>query len=353
MTLVAWWIWDNDLWCAADTRISREDESTVSDTGAKIFLIPVSYGIDQEKLEHFTLGFSFAGATLPAQNTHAIASTLCQMLRAEHAGVVPSAKTVATVYAKVAEHVLRDINSRLPLDRAQRFEGIVFGFCPIEARLKAFELFPKIGPHSFTVDIIECSPVSGNVRGIGSGAQEFDRQLDLKNNIGENRRVLDAFMSVISGDAVRSVGGYPQIAIARQSGVELAMLLSQDDENPDLAAPMVNGFNTKLIGGLEGFSLGFKALGLGVERVRGRMALRAKGLDPDDAAIHQSFKNTAAFEAALKELGDRAKDTSLVISEKYTLAPPIGEVGRWYYGARCACGQLEVDPGCETAGAVF
>jgi hypothetical protein len=87
--------------------------------------------------------------------------------------------------------------------------------------------------------------------------------------------------------------GYPQIAIAGLKRVELALILSQDDENPDLAAAMINGFNTKLIGSVDQFDFGLKALGLGVERVRGRMALRAKGLDPDDTNVTQAEKNTA------------------------------------------------------------
>lgn len=347
MTLVVCWCQnDEDLWCAADTRISQGN-TTVTDTGAKIFIIPISYrsGGEEAELSHFTLGFTFCGATLPAQNTHAIASTLCQMMRSDSPTAVPSAKGITTLYAKVAEYVLRDLNSRLPLDKAHGFYSIIFGYCPVDKKLKLFELSPNISPDKFSMDIIERSPIRGNLRAIGSGAQEFDRQLDIKSSIGENRRVLDVFMQVVGGGAIQSVGGHPQIAIASVKGVELALILSQDDENPDLAAAMINGFNTKLIGSVDQFSFGLKALGLGVERVRGRMALRSKGLDPDNANITQAAKNTACFEAALRDLSTVGKGTPLIISETYSLEAPIPKPGKWYYGKVCDCGQYA--PCCQ------
>lgn len=170
------------LWCAADTRVSNEN-ITVSESGAKIFLILVTFratGADVSDTRNFTLGFAFCGNALLGHNAHAIASTCTQMMHSQNLEAVPSVKGIATIYAKVAEYVTKDLNSRRN-NEFQGFQSVVFGFCPVEKRLKWFLLTPQFLATTFSTDIREHSPGPGDILAIGSDAQEFDRQLDIKN----------------------------------------------------------------------------------------------------------------------------------------------------------------------------
>lgn len=94
MTLVVCWKSKEKLSCVADTRLSNSG-TTISDSGGKIFVIPVGLrkfdeNIVKEKV-NYTLGFAFCGSTLLANNTHIIASNCSQLLRNDSDDVFPSA----------------------------------------------------------------------------------------------------------------------------------------------------------------------------------------------------------------------------------------------------------------------
>ena len=86
MTLVVCWkVDENELRCAADTRISQPSV-TVTDSGAKVFIVPLAISVydDKEKKvigqSHHSYGFAFSVATLPATSTHALVTSVTQLL---------------------------------------------------------------------------------------------------------------------------------------------------------------------------------------------------------------------------------------------------------------------------------
>jgi hypothetical protein len=276
------------------------------------------------------------------------------MMHSPDPAAVPTVKAIATIYARVAEYVTKDFNLRRNGD-FQSFQSIVFGFCPVEKKLKCFLLTPQVNPTTFSVEIQEHLPGPGDVLAIGAGAAEFDRRLDIKNALGQNRRILDVFREVIEQGRVPTVGGHPQFAVASENGVELNPILVQDENNPDVVTAKINGFNLADINGVEGFQFGLKALGIETDRVLARKALRAKGIDPDSGAISKEVQNTASIEAALRSANHSGHQ--LGIHDSFSLAAPQPQQGHWYYGRLCSCcGQFAPfceDPSSGKLGAVF
>lgn len=94
LTVVAVWLepFDRVVWAAADTKISRSGPigGTITDADAK--LLPLALRCFQPGADGFfssvtlqtSIGFAFAGATLPALNTYAVAGASLQNLISNH-----------------------------------------------------------------------------------------------------------------------------------------------------------------------------------------------------------------------------------------------------------------------------
>jgi hypothetical protein len=153
MTLIVCWSNQDILYCLGDTRISQSAE-TVTDTGTKIFLVPIKTHVYNDSTvtstSHHTLGFAFAGSTLLASNTHAIASTCTQLLHNSEDKCIPSLLSIARIYAKVGEYVTKDANSRKHR-HFLNFQALIFGFCPVERKLQLAELSPVTTPTTFEI----------------------------------------------------------------------------------------------------------------------------------------------------------------------------------------------------------
>jgi hypothetical protein len=89
MTLVVSWLNIDKIVCIADTRVSAGD-LTLSDSGAKLFSIPITTSIYKNgeiyDSKHHSFGFVFAGSTFLATNTHALASTCTQLDASKNSG---------------------------------------------------------------------------------------------------------------------------------------------------------------------------------------------------------------------------------------------------------------------------
>lgn len=165
MTLVAVWLHDFDaptttprVHAIADTRISGSPGNVLTDHGPKILPLPIicrtagrSGFIDLETFKG-QFGFAFAGATLPALSTHALASTLFSNL-AHHAEAPkePSLFNVAYAVANVASHYMKEVGQIS--ERGALFKAVVFGFCPVELKYAAFEIRPKIEADGLKIEL--------------------------------------------------------------------------------------------------------------------------------------------------------------------------------------------------------
>ncbi|MER9211633.1 hypothetical protein NKI54_06120 [Mesorhizobium sp. M0663] len=345
MTLVVLFGTGGGIMCAADTRLtSSESRETITEHGVKLAVVPVRWTINEPGLEEakstsfYSLGFAFAGSTLLAGNTHAIASTCAQVLFTGNPNVAPSSDLIAQIYARSGEHVTKDVNSRLHPGSRTLFEGFLFGYCPVKQAFRNHRITPVEENGAFSMKVESFDVLDGTLFAIGSGTNEFTRLYEERQAAGDRViNVLYILQHIMNSGSVRDVGGYPQIAIADKSGVQLKPVLTQDPENLDQAILTINGFDISKISSDEGFSFGLTAQGFGVERILARNALRAKGIDPDTGPIPQFLQNLASFEAYLEEV--HFKKLPARLDDSYTLAPQLPERGAWYFVGPCRCGR--------------
>jgi hypothetical protein len=84
--------------------------------------------ISEPPVYQTTIGYAYAGATLPALATHALANTLCQNLLGPAGANLPG--------------FIREIGELSGL--GSLFSAIVFGFCPQANRFRAFRIIPEL-----------------------------------------------------------------------------------------------------------------------------------------------------------------------------------------------------------------
>lgn len=314
MTLVSVWLAPNKLTCATDSRISG-DTSTLTDVGGKLFVVPVKckYLESGKWIDgvSYTLGFAFAGSTLLANNTQALASTLTQIFTSKDFDI-PSALTVARLYAKCAEHAISDMNWRSSDHKF--FESIIFGYCPIEREFICYKIEPNLSDSSFSMVVRKLHGNGLFVTAFGTGAKDF---LDIIRREttpdGCCPDPLAVFRYIVENEVNSSVGGNIQLAEATEDGVSILPVLKAEES----ILLTLNGL--EITEEFDGFGFCVVALAIGFEKLEMEAALRAKGIDPDDHSITQETKNLAAFEHGLMVSKNCGSDFE--ISLNYELEP--------------------------------
>ncbi|KZK97953.1 MULTISPECIES: hypothetical protein [unclassified Pseudovibrio] len=343
MTLVALWNENGVVKCVADTRLSSGVNpntgraNTLIDSGGKMAVIAVSVKPATSNAKHvgrfYSCGFAFAGSTILAQNTHFIASTCTQTMYSDNERALPSISQVGEIYSKAGEYVAKDLNSR---EHKGQFTALIFGYCPVEGNQVVCMITPTIQEGVFRMISTKITLTNGQCIAIGSGKEKFKKALRTTNSIGINQGPMSAFNQVVSDPMTSDVGGFAQIMIANIDGVEICPVLYPNHD--ETVALTINGFDTSLIDPIEGIAFGNTAIGLGLEQLAGRNALRAKGIDPDQTVVTRELQNLASFEAGLEHCFQ--KETSLFLDDGYTLAKTTLEVGKWYLATKCGtCGK--------------
>jgi hypothetical protein len=159
MTLAAIWKVEEQVYAVADTRISRSPGNVLSEHGPKLLPIglvcrqPGPSGFFDRPAYSTTFGYAYAGATLPALATHALANTLCQNLAGPSGAEPPTLDEVAGGIREIAERYMREMGA---LSGASAlFSAIVFGFCVRLNRFRAFHIAPVLNAASFRADLNE------------------------------------------------------------------------------------------------------------------------------------------------------------------------------------------------------
>ncbi|RUV70311.1 MAG: hypothetical protein EOR30_14045 [Mesorhizobium sp.] len=341
MTLVVLYGTEERLICGADTRLTS-DSQTISERGGKLAVVPVRWGItgpglEESSVSFFSLGFAFAGSTLLANSTHAIATTCSQILHTGRPNAAPSSDLIAQIYARAGEDVTKDVNSRLHPESSLSFEGFLFGYCPVKQTFRNHTISPVIRDGVFSMAVESFDVKDGDLFAIGSGVGEFVRLSERRDAAGNRPPPLNILQEIMRSGSVSSVGGYPQIAFADKMGVQLQPVLQQNPDDPDQAILAINGFDVSKISSDEGFSFGLTAVGMGTEAIHARKALRAKGIDPDAGPVHQFTQNLASFEAWVEMV--HFKKAPARLDGSFTLAPQLPKGGAWYFVAPCKCGR--------------
>jgi hypothetical protein len=271
---------------------------------------------------------------------------------------MPSLDAIARIYGKVADYVTRDLNSRRAPSERSTIHGFIFGYCPRSCRFKLAILAPEQTPTSFEMQVDVHELAEGSAFAIGSGSTLFRSMMKSAQGAVSP---LDIFREITEGAKLPDVGGAPQIAYADRRGANIQPIISQSDTNPDQVKLTIFGFDLREIGDIEGFSVGFRATGVGAEKVQLRAALRHKAIDPDAPNISQDVKNSAAIEAALRALAAAKPKLNtpnrLINNENLTVAAILPVENDWYYVTNCAnCGvntPICEDPSQGKLGNVF
>lgn len=253
MTLVMIWRSDKGISAAADTRIS-DGLSTITDAGPKLFQIPVAavpFGVSPSTPQQFgDVGFAFAGNTLSAQSTAAMAATCLQNLSGPEPAHAPSLSDIADFVCRCAEVVVRSREFSRPNDKS-RFEAAVFGYCNTQGRMAAYVLEFTTNSDGLAVATASEFDLSTQVLALGNGigrVQELIGELVAANALPVHPTSLIA--KVIDDPSQDAVGGSLQFAMANEDGVRLvpaARLVG-----PHEMDFTVLGFSIRCLGGVGG-----------------------------------------------------------------------------------------------------
>ena len=270
MTLVVAWIHheDGQLWCAADTRLSRGD-GVITDSGPKIFEVPVVLNeFCEEELtgwkanSRHTFGFAFAGSALAALATHVRTISCTMNLRLDREVLIEdqplNLARIAMLYGEIGGLQIKEMCSRMGPNQDPQsafFEAIVFGFCPVEQRFRAFTLTPKVDAVSFSMYVEEVVGLTPNkCLVLGSGRDRFfDRAREPRRN---NEGIVDIVKSIVDEHERVDVGGYLQIGICSPGGFKNVPIIQT---GPDREGVEVNflGYEISKYREIVGFEIGY------------------------------------------------------------------------------------------------
>lgn len=159
MTLAAIWRVGERVYAAADTRIVRERGNVHTEHGPKLLPIMIACRQPGPDGEFSTInyranvGYAYAGATLPALATHALANILFQKLVGAPEAPPPSIEHLASAVAGIAYRYMLEVG-QLSGPYAL-FSAIIFGFCPRAGRFRAFRLNPTLEQQALQVVVHE------------------------------------------------------------------------------------------------------------------------------------------------------------------------------------------------------
>jgi hypothetical protein len=159
MTLAAVWKVGERVYAIADTRISRGPGNVLTEHGPKILPVtlickqPGQSGDFDSVTYVTTFGFVYAGASLSALSTHALANTLCQNLSGMEGTPPPLLREVADATAKIAFRYMHEIGELA--GSGSLFSAIIFGFCIRLGRFVAYEITPRLMSGRLVADVEE------------------------------------------------------------------------------------------------------------------------------------------------------------------------------------------------------
>ncbi|MDB5470046.1 MAG: hypothetical protein JWR84_1606 [Caulobacter sp.] len=235
----------------ADTRISGP-VGTLTDHGPKLFQIPISVRSLTKKLSsaRALYGFAYAGSSLAAISTHAVALSCLGSLSAKGTARAPSVWDVAGLYQRLLQRFCREI--------ATGADFYVFGFCARSNRYRIIRGFSNVEAGlGLTVSLLEMDLERGRFWAMGSGDQRFAKFV-------EERRgsVGDKIQAFVATEVDPSVGGYVQSACCDRFGVSLPLVAVPT--GPKTMGTSFVGIDTTEIGAVGDLDVGRVAISLGM-----------------------------------------------------------------------------------------
>jgi hypothetical protein len=224
MTSIALWREDRWLWAVADTRISKAAiaGTFLTDGGSKLFRLnvqcrePGSGGFFSKQTFSGSLGFAFAGASLPALMTYAAANACCESLNAPSGTRPPDLMHIAQLVARIAGRYMRDVLDRNN-GREGAFEAAIFGLCPSQDRYRALHVKPTMRDGEFAVSVNELEIEAGPIV-LGTKCHEIGTLILEAQRGGQARAAKFVLQRLIETESIPGVGGAIQIGIAGPNG---------------------------------------------------------------------------------------------------------------------------------------
>jgi hypothetical protein len=230
MTLVAVWRHaPGRIHAIADTRISGIGDSVFTDHGPKILPLTMvcrvpgpSHFIDKEVFRA-EFGFAYAGSTLSALSTHALANILCSNLGGLPAPV-PSLDQIAYAVGTIAYRYMKEIGETG--GEKSVFRPIIFGHCPQTRESLAFEFQPRFDQGAFTLNIERHVLDDSAVVIVGTRPEVLRGRINqVRANAAHPITYADAPMialkSLIAANAIVGVGGSVQQAWSHSGKLEI------------------------------------------------------------------------------------------------------------------------------------
>ena len=273
MTIVVLWHRKNveELWCAADTRITNaRDDTIITDGGPKILPLPITcyqQGGNAKRTTYnkkysYTFGVAYAGSTFAANSTHSLVIACTQSLGCSKKHNKPvSLKSIAELYRKAAEQSIKDISSRQIGSNSKItsyfFSAFIFGYCPIKKSLMAYGTVPRIENGSFKVLLADVPLDRDMFYPLGSGAKDFVAlSKELQKN-PENHGVIATLKEMLEKEKRPDVGGHFQIGAANRDGFHLLPILNQAP-GEDNGKVSFLGWDVEEIGEIDGYRIGYQ-----------------------------------------------------------------------------------------------
>jgi hypothetical protein len=159
LTLIAVWKARNRLMAIADTRIARSAGNVLTEHGPKLLPItvvcnqPGDSGDFDREVYRSDVGFAYSGSTLSTLAAHALSNTLLSKLIGAPGTPPPPLSEVANFVGVASAEYMREVCQLAGQNGL--FTAIVFGWCPEQQTLRAFELTPILAESPLSVNVEE------------------------------------------------------------------------------------------------------------------------------------------------------------------------------------------------------
>lgn len=234
MTAISIWLNNENpkhhsLWIASDSRVSKSQNSTLIDDGAKIFALPVVCRVPRKngffsQIDYFhSYGYCFAGSTLLGQNTFLALMPLLGNLAASQS-YIPDMPSVANFILRYLGRAFD--NYKIIACEKSAVEVALFGWCHATQKYYIFHYYP--GENDDGVVVMKCT-VHTNLQEkcfVYLGDHKQDMTQKIKQGFDEKSipgRLNSRIPRHIIEDHIRdsdytTIGGDIQLGIADMSG---------------------------------------------------------------------------------------------------------------------------------------
>ncbi|WP_439579665.1 hypothetical protein [Elioraea sp.] len=253
MTIVAIWQEGAFLWTAADTRIVTGSGNVKTDSGSKIFSIPIicfqpdSEGFFRIPSYNTTYGFAFAGSVLPASMTAITAATLLSaLIPTSESRAPPCFEHIAVLFERLAGRFMQEHYRAHSIPDAL-FSAALFGWCGYERIFKVAHISGHNGRYNAEVALTYTSPRHDTEPWLvlGSGKIDFDyelRELQSSKEPSAGRLPLRAIERMI-GKGKLDIGGAISVGITTCSGFRPFLRVAPRKSGKSEAGRFYNGID--------------------------------------------------------------------------------------------------------------